>query len=138
MAKQQLKVLEYARIMQCDASTVYRKIQQGKLETEKIDGALYVFADENELQGHDIASTDQRIQFLLNENAWLKERVEHLEKELSEKDKRHDTIVLTMANQLERKELMLEDVRKQEAERKVGFFARFNQWRTKLANNLSQ
>ena len=68
MAKQRLKVPEYARIMQCDASTIYRKIQQGKLETEKIDGALHVLVDEDELQGHDIASEYQRIQLLLNEN----------------------------------------------------------------------
>jgi len=140
MAKQRLKVPEYARIMQCDSSTVYRKIQQEKLETEKIDGVLHVLADEDELQGHDKDSAEERIQFLLKDNMWLKERIEHLEEEISEKDKRHDTIVLTMASQLETKEKLLEDMRLREAEQKAGFFSRifgFNSSRKQPANNPS-
>ena len=131
MAIQKLKVSEYARIMQCDASTVYRKIQQDKLETETIDGVLHVIVNENELQKKAIVSDEQRIELLLGENKWLKERIEHLEKELSEKDKRHDTIVLTMSQQLEKKELMLEDMRKSDTEKKGSLLARlfnFKKW----------
>ena len=138
MAQQKLKVSEYARIMQCDASTVYRQIQQGKLETEKIDGVLHVIVDEDELQGHAIASEDQRIQLLLKENVWLKERIEHLEKELSEKDQRHDTIVLAMTKQLERKELMIEDMRKRKAGFLAWFSGVFNRWWKQPVNNPSQ
>ena len=142
MAIQKLKVSEYARIMQCDASTVYRKIQQRKLETEKIDGVLHVIADADELQENATASEEQRIEFLLvEENEWLKERVEHFEKELSEKDKRHDTIILTLSQQLEKKELMLEDMRKQESEQSKSFLGRlfgFIRWSKQPANNPSQ
>lgn len=105
-----LTVQEYASQMKIDKSTVYRHIKTGKLQTEKVDGTLYVFADALQLD----AETSQVpfTKFLVEENEWLKKRVETLEEELNESRQRSDTIILQLTRQFEEQTKLLEDMRR--------------------------
>ena len=61
---------------------------------------------------HD-AKTSQMplVQFLTEENEWLKKRVEALEEELNESRQRSDTIILQLTRQFEEQTKLIEDMR---------------------------
>ena len=140
-SKRFLTVQQYATEMGLSRSTVYRHIEQGKLETEDIDGFQHVVLDlsqdEPEL-GHYVS---EMIQHLKTENEHLRQQVEKLQAELlesrqrsdqiiqqmqqdSESSKeRSDTIILQLTQQLNSQTKLLEDMRQKE-EKKKGFFKR--------------
>jgi septal ring factor EnvC (AmiA/AmiB activator) len=78
-----LKVNEYAKLMQCDATTVYRWIKSGKVKTETIDGVLHVNADETELQRHATANAESNL---------IIQMQAELERQTTELDKKNDFI----------------------------------------------
>jgi hypothetical protein len=77
---QKLKVTEYAKLMQCDATTVYRWIKAEKVKTETIDGVLHVLADETDLQR--CATATAEVNIILQ----LQVEVERQARELNKKD----------------------------------------------------
>ena len=77
---QKLKVNEYAKLMQCDATTVYRWIKAEKVKTETIDGVLHVLVDETDLQRCTTANAE------LNKKDGLQLEVERQARELNTKD----------------------------------------------------
>jgi len=81
-----LKVSEYAKLMQCDDTTVYRWIKAGKVDTEKVDGVLHVLVDETELQTHATASAESV--FIVQ----LQAEIERLSKELDRKNEGIDKL----------------------------------------------
>jgi excisionase family DNA binding protein len=107
-----LTVQEYASQMNIDKSTVYRHVKSGKLTTEKVDGTLYIFAAASQLD----AETSQvpLTKFLVEENGWLKKRVETLEEELNESRQRSDTIILQLTRQFDEQTKLLEDLRQKQ------------------------
>ena len=77
---QKLKVNEYAKLMQCDATTVYRWIKAEKVKTETIDSVLHVLVDETDLQHCANANAD------LNLMMQFQVEVERQARELNTKD----------------------------------------------------
>ena len=127
--KQKLKVAEYARQMQCNTSTVYRQIQQGKLEIETPDGVTHVVVDAVKMHNNSSAESEllqQKNAQLRSENDKLCSEIEYLRQELSQAQQRHDEsqqqsnmITMQLTKQLEHHQLMIEDMRNRSVWRKV-------------------
>ena len=129
MAIIRLTVQEYASQMHIDKSTVYRHIKAGKLQTENVDGTLCVLADSSQFNAE--TTPLPLIKHLMDENEWLQQRVEALEKELNESRQqfdearqRSDTIILQLTRQFEQQTLLLEDMRQQNEQKKSSLFRR--------------
>ena len=105
--KNKLTVREYAASVGVSATTVYRYIKQGKLGMEKLDGISYVLIHEKQAES---LPDDSETQQLENENQQLRDQIADLTCQLEKSSERHDTIVLQMTRQLERKTLQLEDL----------------------------
>jgi multidrug resistance efflux pump len=111
--------------------SVYRRIQQGKIEAEKVDGSWVIHIDDDISQdvSHDKNMTIVRLK---SENIRLKEELDYLKQQLDDAKKerersnsiiqqiqsdaeaakqRSDTIIMQLTRQLEQQTLMLEDMR---------------------------
>ena len=126
--KTRLTVPEYAMQKGLNQSTVYRQIQQGKIETEKIDGVLHIIADidENESQNANdqealISQMQSEIEYLRKENEQLREELSKSNQREDEARERSDTIILQFTQQLDNQTKLLEDMRNQQ---QTGFWAR--------------
>jgi len=128
-------IQEYADKMQVNASTIYRWAQQGKLTTEKINGALHVIVDDEKMQDETAKmQNDHGADSLIITDmiAEMKERIESLEEENKEKNRqienlnlliqqmqqdaasarqRSDTIILQLTRRFEEQTKLLEDMR---------------------------
>lgn len=121
--KQRIKVYDYAKRMGIGVSTVYRHIKAGKLETETIDGVLYVLADEEELNAIEtpldaIAELKKRveqqqteIEYLRKELTEARQITKQMQEDAASSQQRSDTIIMQLTRQLEKQTLMLEDMR---------------------------
>lgn len=121
--KQRIKVYDYATRMGIGVSTVYRHIKAGKLETETIDGVLYVLADEEELNAIEtpldaIAELKERIEQQQTEIEYLRKELtearqitKQMQEDAASSQQRSDTIIMQLTRQLEKQTLMLEDMR---------------------------
>jgi uncharacterized protein YbbC (DUF1343 family) len=121
--KQRIKVYDYATRMGIGVSTVYRHIKAEKLETEMIDGVLYVLADEEELNAIEtpfsaIAELKERIEQQQTEIEYLRQELtearqitKQMQEDAASSQQRSDTIIMQLTRQLEKQTLMLEDMR---------------------------
>lgn len=121
--KQRIKVYDYATRMGIGVSTVYRHIKAGKLDTETIDGVLYVLADEEELNAIEtpldaIAELKERIEQQQTEIEYLRKELtearqitKQMQEDAASSQQRSDTIIMQLTRQLEKQTLMLEDMR---------------------------
>lgn len=121
--KQRIKVYDYATRMGIGVSTVYRHIKAGKLETETIDGVLYVLADEEDLNAIEtpldaIAELKERIEQQQTEIEYLRKELtearqitKQMQEDAASSQQRSDTIIMQLTRQLEKQTLMLEDMR---------------------------
>jgi hypothetical protein len=138
--KIRIPVNEYAMQKQLNPSTVYRWIQQGKIETEKTDGLLHVVVDVDEIalknvNNHEslIAQMQSEIEYLREENRQLRadrqrtdQIIQQMQQDTAEAQQRSDTIVLQFTRQFEEQTKLLEDMRQQEEKKNNGgFFSRF-------------
>lgn len=96
-----LSVQQYAEEMGISRSTVYRHIDQGKLETEEIEGVLHVVLDLSQNETDVPQYAKEMIQHLKEENQKLQQKVERLENELLQSGERHDNIVQKMQEDTE-------------------------------------
>jgi DNA anti-recombination protein RmuC len=140
-SKRFLTVQQYATEMGISRSTVYRHIEQGRLQTEEIDGVLHIILDMSQDEPKLPHYVAEMIQHLKTENEHLRQQVEKLQAELlesrqrtdqliqqmqqdaAESQQRSDTIILQLTRQFEQQTKLLEDMRQKE-EKKRGFFKR--------------
>lgn len=138
-SKRFLTVQQYATEMGISRSTVYRHIEQGKLETDEADGVLHVVLDISQNEEKLSHYVSEMIQHLQTENEHLRQQVEKLQAELlesrqrsdsiiqqmqqdsAEAQQRSDTIILQLTRQFEQQNLLLEDMRQ---DKKPNFFRR--------------
>jgi len=123
-----LTVPEYAMQKGLNQSTVYRWIQQGKIDTEKIDGVLHVVVALDEIESQNasikeplIAQMQEEIEYLREENKQLREELSSSRQREDEARQRSDTIILQLTLKFEEQTKLLEDMRK---ERASGLWAR--------------
>jgi len=125
--KQKLKVYDYATTMRISVPTVYRHIKAGKLETETIDGVLYVIVDEEQLNNIEeqddliaelktrIEQQQNEIEYLRGELSSARQRTDQIIQQMqqdTESDKqRSDTIILQLTRQFEAQTKLIEDMR---------------------------
>ena len=121
--KQRIKVYDYATRVGIGVSTVYRHIKAEKLETETLDGVLYVLADEAELNAIEtpfsaIAELKERIEQQQTEIEYLRQELtearqitKQMQEDAASSQQRSDTIIMQLTRQLEKQTLMLEDMR---------------------------
>ena len=113
-----LTVPEYAMQKGLNQSTVYRWIQQGKIDTEKIDGVLHVVVALDEIESQNasikeplIAQMQEEIEYLREENKQLREELSFSRQREDEARQRSDTIILQLTRQFEEQTKLLEDMR---------------------------
>jgi predicted RNase H-like nuclease (RuvC/YqgF family) len=113
-----LTVPEYAMQKGLNQSTVYRWIQQGKIDTEKIDGVLHVIVDVDEIESQNasikeplIAQMQEEIEYLREENKQLREELSSSRQREDEARQRSDTIILQLTLKFEEQTKLLEDMR---------------------------
>jgi excisionase family DNA binding protein len=139
-SKRFLTVQQYATEMGLSRSTVYRHIEQGKLETEDIDGVQHVVLDLSSSEPELPPYVSEMVQHLKTENEHLRQQVEKLQTELLESRQRSDsivqqmqqdsesarersdTIILQLTQQLDQQTKLIEDMRQKDNKR--GFFKR--------------
>ena len=121
--KQRIKVYDFATRVGIGVSTVYRHIKAEKLETETLDGVLYVLADEAELNAIEtpfsaIAELKERIEQQQTEIEYLRQELtearqitKQMQEDAASSKQRSDTIIMQLTRQLEKQTLMLEDMR---------------------------
>jgi predicted transcriptional regulator len=121
-----LTVPEYAMQKGLNQSTVYRWIQQGKVETEKIDGILHIVVDVDEIESQDANVKESLIAQMRSEIDYLREENKQLIQELSESRQREDdarqrsdTIILQLTRQFEQQTKLLEDMRNRSFWRRI-------------------
>jgi len=120
MESEWLTVKQAAEALKCSDRYVRSRAEAGKLRARKEGNVWLIHSSltkplESEMETKGIPSESVesisesgRITELLEENRWLKERIENQEKELSdlrrelaESSTRHDTIIMQMTRQLE-------------------------------------
>ncbi len=121
-----LRVSEYARLTSDNEKSIYRKIHNGELKSEKLKGILHIICEElpsdpdrNSSDNQILVEKDARIEQLKNENEYLRKELSKAQEELSEVRQRSDTIILQFTKQLEQQKLMLEDMRNRPLWRRV-------------------
>ena len=135
----QVSVSEYANMYNLHERSVYRRIQQGKVEADKVDGSWVIHLDDdiNQDISHDKNMTIVRLK---SENMRLKEELNYLKQQLDDGKKerersnsiiqqiqsdaeaakqRSDTIIMQLTQQLDRAQLRLEDMRKRSIWRRL-------------------
>lgn len=112
-----ITVKEAAEALKCSGRYVRSKAEAGKLRAKK-EGNIWLIHSslskplESDKESVGIPTESilesERITTLINENLWLKERIENQEKdlyeirrELAESSTRHDTIIMQMTRQIE-------------------------------------
>jgi hypothetical protein len=138
-SKRFLTVQQYATETGISRSTVYRHIEQGKLETDEVDGVLHIVLDMSQNDPKLPHYVSEMIQHLQTENEHLRQQVEKLQAELLESrqrsdsiiqqmqqdaadaQQRSDTIILQVTRQFEQQTLLLEDMHQ---DKKSNFFRR--------------
>ena len=113
-----LTVPEFAMQKGLNQSTVYRWIQQGKIDTEKIDGVLHVIVDVDEIESQKannqeslIAQMQEEIEYLREENKQLREELSFSRQREDEARQRSDTIILQLTLKFDEQTKLLEDMR---------------------------
>lgn len=116
--KTRVAVPEYAMQKGLNQSTVYRWIQQEKIETEKVDGVLHIVVDLDEIESQDanckeslIARMRSEIDYLREENKQLREELMESRQREDEARQRSDTIVLQLTRQFDEQTKLIEDMR---------------------------
>lgn len=108
--KQRIKVSDYANQMQVSLSTIYRQVKVGKLESETIDGVLYVLIDEEQMQiekqsdviielKERIEQQQTEIEYLRNELSEARQIIQQMQQDAAEAQQRSDTILLQLTMQ---------------------------------------
>lgn len=110
-------VREYAIEQNVSERTVYDWIQKGKIKAEKVDGKLHIIS-ENSQQNFGDNSQSQVIEMLKSENEYLRQELSKANETIADMQNRHDTIVLSLSNQLSEEKKRLEDKTSQLTEKK--------------------
>jgi len=131
-----LTVQECAQRVRRSEETVRRWIRKGKMPATQKDGQ-YIIKEEDLLEtslvaqgddkdAQDVAHLQEVVELLQTQVEHLKNELENkekhiteLESQLAESSKRPDTIILQLTQQLEKKDLLLEDLR---AEKRLNIF----------------
>ena len=112
-----MTVQEYADQQGVSSRTVYRWIEEGQVDAKKVGNMWQVVSQDGNLVGQlklTIKRQDKEIEYLRSQlNKAAEERT------------RHDTIVLSLSNQLEHHQLMIEDMRNRSVWRRVKIALRF-------------
>jgi len=138
-----LTIPAYAKHVQSDENTIYRKIVAGDLKGELINGVLHVVVEppeDAEEKDALLARLQDEVERLHKELEAINEQLALLQTELSEARQNHDTIIqqmqsdlessrersdviiLQLTQQLDRQTKLLEDMRHSHEQKKVGFF----------------
>lgn len=112
MDEKKLTIQEYIEKTGVSQATVYRHIKAGKLESERVDGILYIIIkyDKNENQ-NDNGLLDQ----LKSENEYLRqqlsqamETIKQMQDDSESAKQRSDTIILQLTRELDGQKMLLE------------------------------
>lgn len=100
--------------------TVYRWINSGKIKAEKVDNKWEIDEDiDIDSLCDSVNDNDNQIEHLLREqikqlkeeNKYLREKLDQIQTQAAEAEERHDTIVMSLSNQLSEERKKLEDMR---------------------------
>lgn len=100
--------------------TVYRWINSGKIKAEKVDNKWEIDEDiDIDSLCDSVNDNDNQIEHLLREqikqlkeeNKYLREKLDQIQTQSAEAEERHDTIVMSLSNQLAEERKKLEDMR---------------------------
>ena len=115
---EKLTIQEYMRKSQISQATVYRHIKSGKLNTEKVDGTLYLIINDESNDNNENQFDNELVEQLRTENEYLRQQLEEAMRTIqrmqddSESDKqRSDTIILQLTRQFFEQTKLLEDMR---------------------------
>jgi excisionase family DNA binding protein len=108
-----MTVQEYARKRNISERTVYRMLERGEIDGQKVNGKWTIIDNTDEIDK--LFDANEQLVRQLKEK---QEEIEYLRAELSqanqtlaEMQQRHDMIVMSFTKQLEQQKLMLEDMR---------------------------
>jgi len=127
---EKLTVQEYMIKSGISQATVYRHIKDGTLETEKVDGTLYILIKDEKNDKNENQPDNELVEQLRTENEYLRQQLEQametinkMQNDAESSKERSDTIILQFTQQLNEQTKLLEDMRR-ENEQKKGFFKR--------------
>lgn len=117
-----MTVKEYAEKEDVSLRTVYRWIEEGKVKAEKKFNKWLIIEDDNkESPNNDKNLTSDRLEkeneYLRKELSRLHDTIEKIHQTLEDERQRHDTIVLSLSNQLSEERKKLEDKTNQLSEK---------------------
>jgi len=112
MDEKKLTIQEYIEKTGVSQATVYRHIKTGKLESEKVDGALYIIIKDDKNETHiDNGLLDQ----IKSENEYLRqqliqamETIKQMQNDSESAKQRSDTIILQLTRELEGQKMLIE------------------------------
>lgn len=115
---EKLTVQEYMRKSGISQATVYRHIKAGKLNTEKVNGTLYIIIKDENNDNNENQIDNELVEQLRTENEYLRQQLEEAMKTIKQMQEdsesakqRSDTIILQLTRQFEEQTKMLEDMR---------------------------
>lgn len=108
---------EYAEKHGISERTVYRLINDGKLDAQKIEGRWHINQPENlGKDNNELVKVLEQKQELIE---YLKNELAKANETLADERKRHDTIVMQITRQLEQKTLALDEMQNRSWWRRV-------------------
>jgi hypothetical protein len=114
--------------MRISQATVYRHIQQGKIETERNNGKLHIILNSdailNQNENELVAQLRKENQFLQEELRKALETIQQMQQDAAYSQQRSDTIILQLTRQFEEQTKLLEDMRQQNEPKKSHLFRR--------------
>ena len=125
-------VKEYAQENNVTTRTVYRWIDEGKIQAEKVDGKLVIIGDISTTPNI-TEEKEKLMEQLRNENEYLRKELSQTNKSLADANQRYDEaqerqtnaqqqsnmIIMQLTKQLENQNRMLEDMRNRSLWRRV-------------------
>lgn len=114
---EKLTIQEYMRKSGISQATIYRHIKAGKVNTEKVDGTLYIIIDNENNDKHENQIDHELVEQLRTENEYLRQQLEEAMRTIQQMQddsesakQRSDTIILQLTRQFEEQTKLLEDM----------------------------
>jgi len=115
---EKLTIQEYMRKSGISQATVYRHIKSGKLNTEKVDGTLYLIINDENNDNNENQFDNELVEQLRTENEYLRQQLEEamrtiqrMQDDSESAKQRSDTIILQLTRQFEEQTKQIEDMR---------------------------